>query len=204
MYVYGYGSLIWKPPPHTIERIPGYVKGFVRRFAQKSHDHRGVPGAPGRVVTLLTADDWKTVSQNDEHLRSSEECIVWGVAYLIDPAYEKEVFAYLDHREKDGYTLRNVDLYGPSEDGTGERVLVSKAMTYVGELSNPSFAGYEKLSLVAETVHRSVGPSGPNQEYLFKLVESIAELAPESEDTYLMEMVQRVKELDEINGRVKI
>lgn len=46
--VFGYGSLIFKPPPHGLESKAGYIKGFVRRFAQKSHDHRGTPERPGR------------------------------------------------------------------------------------------------------------------------------------------------------------
>ncbi|CAG8030661.1 unnamed protein product [Penicillium nalgiovense] len=34
LWVFGYGSLIWKPPPHYDQRVPGYISGYVRRFWQ--------------------------------------------------------------------------------------------------------------------------------------------------------------------------
>ncbi|KAI1750987.1 hypothetical protein F4782DRAFT_507645 [Xylaria castorea] len=33
-WLFGYGSLIWKPPPHYDRQIPGWVTGYVRRFWQ--------------------------------------------------------------------------------------------------------------------------------------------------------------------------
>ncbi|ORY15034.1 ChaC-like protein-domain-containing protein [Clohesyomyces aquaticus] len=35
-WLFGYGSLMWKPPPHYDQRIPGYIEGYVRRFWQVS------------------------------------------------------------------------------------------------------------------------------------------------------------------------
>ncbi|THU83884.1 hypothetical protein K435DRAFT_688678, partial [Dendrothele bispora CBS 962.96] len=118
--VFGYGSLIFKPPPHVIAQVPGFLKGYVRRFAQMSHDHRGTPEHPGRVVTLIHKEDWDKFSASDPF---PDEDVVWGVAYTIDPVYESEVRDDLDYREKDGYTLESIDVYGFDDDGNEKVVL---------------------------------------------------------------------------------
>ena len=51
LWIFGYGSLCWKPEfPHD-EQIVGRITGWTRRFAQRSADHRGTPEAPGLVAT---------------------------------------------------------------------------------------------------------------------------------------------------------
>ena len=80
-WVLGYGSLIWKQDFPYLESRPGRITGWVRRFWQGSHDHRGLDHDPGRVVTLVAAP--------------GEHCD--GRTFLVEP----EVFEHLDHREKD-------------------------------------------------------------------------------------------------------
>ena len=82
-WVFGYGSLIYKVDFPYLEREMAEIHGWARRFWQGSHDHRGTPEAPGRVVTLVPEPG--TVCR--------------GVAYRID----NTVFEHLDHREKNGY-----------------------------------------------------------------------------------------------------
>ncbi|KAI5986393.1 ChaC-like protein [Pisolithus albus] len=193
--VFGYGSLIFKPPPNVISQVPGFLKGYVRRFSQKSHDHRGTPENPGRVVTLIHKEDWDHFSASDAF---PDEDVVWGIAYTINPLYESEVRDYLDYREKDGYTLETLDVY-TIEDGI-EKVVVRNAYCYVGRPHNPSFVGSEPLSDLADRIWRSVGPSGRNKGYLYQLAESVRKLAPASFDSHLFALEDRVRELDDKNS----
>lgn len=190
--VFGYGSLIFKPPPYIISEVPGFLKGYVRRFAQKSHDHRGTPENPGRVVTLVHKEDWDHFSGSDAF---PDEDVVWGIAYTVNPLYESEVRDYLDYREKDGYTLETLDVY-TIEDGV-EKVIVHNAYCYVGHPDNPSFVGSEPLEALADRIWRSVGPSGRNKDYLYQLAESVRKLAPASFDSHLFALEDRVRELDD-------
>ncbi|KAF9221278.1 ChaC-like protein [Gyrodon lividus] len=198
--VFGYGSLIFKPPPHVISKVSGFLKGYVRRFAQKSHDHRGTPEDPGRVVTLVHKEDWDRFSASDAF---PDEDVVWGeylrcVAYTIDPLYISAVRDYLDHREKDGYTLEKLDIY-TIEDGA-EKVIMYNAYCYVGRPDNPSFIGSEPIDALAERIWNSVGPSGRNKDYLYQLAESVRKLAPASYDSHLFALETKLRELDDIRG----
>lgn len=61
-YIFGFGSLITHPGFDYSERVqPCYIRGWRRVFHQGSTDHRGVPEAPGRTVTLERCEGAVTV-----------------------------------------------------------------------------------------------------------------------------------------------
>ncbi|KAK2610820.1 hypothetical protein N8I77_004219 [Diaporthe amygdali] len=195
-WLFGYGSLIWKPPPHFDRRIPGWVTGYVRRFWQASQDHRGTPEAPGRVVTLIERSFWETLP--DPHSSADK---VWGVAYRIKAEHVEEVKEYLDIREINGYTIHYTPFSPASDPEKPIRTLV-----YIGTPDNDQFVGPQDIQALAEHIYRSEGPSGLNRDYLLGLDKALEELSPESGDEHVTDLSKRVRAIisrEEESGRGK-
>lgn len=179
MWIFGYGSLIWKTQFPYKKKVVGYVKGFKRRFWWWSEDHRGVPGAPGRVVNLLPGED---------------EDRVYGVAYEIDDNdWEEGVRDQLDHREKGGYTQHLATFY----PGEGQEASEQQVTLYLGQITHRQYAGPDSLDAMASTILSSVGPSGENKEYLYRLAQALRELVPSIRDTHVEQLEARVRVLEE-------
>jgi len=143
---------------------------------------------------LISIEDWAHFSSADPF---PDEDTVWGIAYTIDPAYAAEVRDYLDYREKNGYTIQYTDVHGFEND---VEVVVEKGATvYVGRRDNPAFVGSEDLDVLAARIHKSIGPSGRNKDYLYDLVDAVKKLAPESHDSHLAALESRVRALDSDN-----
>ncbi|MCC5854101.1 MAG: gamma-glutamylcyclotransferase [Idiomarina sp.] len=150
VWLFGYGSLIYKADFPFLQRRPAQIHGWTRRFWQGSHDHRGTPEQPGRVATLIKAPE--------------EICV--GMAYEVTP----DVFAHLDHREKNGYLRFFTEFEWL--DGAG----AVKGLVYVAGPDNEAFLGPASEAAIAAHIANSEGPSGPNDEYLLKLAAALREL----------------------------
>ena len=162
VWVFGYGSLIWRPSFPFVEKRRAAIVGFARRLWQGSDDHRGVPGALGRVVTLVPMP--------------GERCV--GVAYLIADHEADAVLAHLDHREKNGYQRVRVDLHEDHPEGT--RVF-AQGIVFVADSTNENFLGDAPLDAIVHQVRHSRGPSGDNAEYVLELSRALRALEAEDE-----------------------
>ena len=163
-WVFGYASLIWRPDIPFLESRIARVRGWKRRFWQGSHDHRGVPHAPGRVATLIPDAD-----------ASCE-----GVAYFVDGLQLQKTWADLDHREKNGYRREDVRL--EFRDGTA-----ADGVLYVAPVGNHAYLGPAPLPEMAALIARSAGPSGTNIDYLRRLADELRRLEIDDPHVFVLE-----------------
>lgn len=164
LWIFGYGSLVWRPSFEHVLARPAVVQGWTRRFWQWSTDHRGVPGAPGRVATVVES--------------AGESC--GGRAYAVAAEHQDQVLAALDHREKQGYDRRVVSL--GFDEGPDQRALM-----YVATPHNPSFAGDTPLAELAAIIRARHGPSGANLDYLLQLADALRAMGVDDPHVFALE-----------------
>ncbi|XP_024373184.1 gamma-glutamylcyclotransferase 2-3 [Physcomitrium patens] len=178
LWVFGYGSLIWKAGFDYDERVVGFIKGYTRVFNQASTDHRGTPDYPGRTVTL----------------EPEEGAHVAGCAYRVS-GYDAEqlVLSYLELREFE-YDLRTfVDFF---TEESPEEPVITGVLVYIGSPNrskNRYYLGPAPLQNMASQIATARGPAGPNYEYLFRLEEALYGIG--CEDEYIIELANEVRKL---------
>lgn len=175
-WVFGYGSLLWKPGFPYSERRVARLVGFQRRFALKSVHYRGTEENPGLVLGL----DW----------RPGAECV--GAAFRVRTADSREVRRYLYERELVSYSYFElkcpIELIG--DDGGAER---DQAICYVLDRTHRQYWGDLTLEQQAEIIAKAVGPMGPNADYLYSTVAHLAELGIEDEDLMTLNRLVRAR-----------
>ena len=165
IWLFGYGSLIWRPDFPFVKKRVAVVDGWVRKFWQGSHDHRGMPDAPGRVVTLLPA--------------ANQRCA--GIAFQIAQQEALEIFKALDYREKNGYERHTAPCLLMEEKRTVECIF------YIATESNPAFLGPAPVVDIAQQINVSAGPSGSNRDYLLQLARALRDHDLHDEHVFTLE-----------------
>ncbi|XP_028677783.1 glutathione-specific gamma-glutamylcyclotransferase 1 [Erpetoichthys calabaricus] len=165
LWIFGYGSLVWRPDFKYSRSKVGYVNGYSRRFWHGDNFHRGTDQMLGRVVTLVEDDDACT----------------WGVAYEVRGQEIEESLKYLNIRENvmGGYETKLIEFKPRGEDGS---VL---ALVYIATSDNPIYLGPASSEEIAVQIAVSSGKSGHNIEYLLRLAEFMRLSCPEVHDEHL-------------------
>ena len=153
LWIFGYGSLMWRPGFDFEERTLAVVRGYRRALCVYSHVHRGTPERPGLVLGLDRGGSCK------------------GVAFRVAAAAAETTLAYLRAREQVTMVYREATAGAVLADG--RRV---QALAYVVERRHPQYAGTLDLVEVERFVRQGVGISGPNPEYVRNTWEHMRQL----------------------------
>ena len=151
-WVFGYGSLMWRPGFPYLERAAATLHGRRRAFCIYSVHHRGTHERKGLVLGLAPGGS------------------VRGIAYRIAEADWPATYAYLQEREQ------------PTETYVEARVVVRlaggrriEALSFLSDKSHPQWAGAMSLERQAELIAGATGLSGRNIDYLADLVAHLRE-----------------------------
>jgi cation transport regulator ChaC len=169
LWIFAYGSLLWRPGFVFARRSAAFLEGWERRLDQGSPDHRGTPEKLGRVATLVRAE--------------GRRC--GGAVYLIAESERAEVLAALDHRERGGYDRVEVDAI--LADPAGDPV---RAVVWVASPDNPYHLGPAPIDAMIRQIRAAVGPSGANVEYVLRLGETLRALGVD--DPHVAEVAARL------------
>jgi glutathione-specific gamma-glutamylcyclotransferase len=146
-WVFGYGSLMWRPGFPFVDRKGAVLHGRRRAFCIYSVHHRGTYERPGLVLGLASGGS------------------VRGAAYRVAEADWPEVYAYLREREQPTETYVEATREARLVDGQRVQTLV-----FLSDTAHPQWAGALSLERQAELITGAIGLSGRNEDYLIDLV----------------------------------
>ena len=150
LWVFGYGSLMWRPGFNFIEQKPARLIGEHRALCVYSFDHRGTPERPGLVLGLDRGGACR------------------GIAFRVAADKKDATISYLREREQTTGVYREV-MRSVWLDGNA-RV---SALTYVADRSHVQYAGRLSLAEQLRVVRQGHGRSGHNRDYVLSTVKAI-------------------------------
>ncbi|MDV7341610.1 gamma-glutamylcyclotransferase [Terasakiella sp. A23] len=171
-WVFGYGSLMWRPGFDYIDAQPATLAGFERSFCIYSHYYRGTPSSPGLVLGLDP--------------KSDASCR--GVAFQVADENRDTVIAYLTERELCGYAYK-----AETHPLTLDCETQVDAYTFVADPDHALYAGDLGLDKAASLIMEAEGNAGLNRDYL---INSVRELEAHGyEDQPLHDLLKKVEYL---------
>ncbi|WP_214469524.1 gamma-glutamylcyclotransferase [Mesorhizobium sp. dw_380] len=169
-WVFGYGSLIWRPGFAHLETRRAQLHGYRRSLCVYSFVHRGTRQRPGLVLGL-------------DHGGS---CV--GLAFRVPGDLRDEVIAYLRERElvTSVYLERTLKV---RLDGAG----TVEAVAYIVDRKHEQYAGALDAAHAAAVVRGAVGQSGDNEDYVLSTLKHLEALG--IRDHWLEEVARRIAPL---------
>jgi glutathione-specific gamma-glutamylcyclotransferase len=165
LWVFGYGSLMWRPGFAHVERVSARLIGMHRALCVYSFVHRGTPEQPGLVLGLDRGGMCR------------------GIAYRVAPAAREKTIAYLREREQvtSVYleTMRRVEL----EDASKQQV---RALCYTVDRGHVQYAGRLTLDQLVHYVRQGHGSSGANRDYVLDAVHALEALGYRETELHLL------------------
>lgn len=148
-WIFGYGSLMWRPGFRYLEQYPARLDGYHRAPCIYSHHHRGTLDVPGLVLGLDRGG----------------YCL--GIAFKIDIKDRPQIIDYLYEREMIGYAYKPacVDLVMQEN-----RV---SAYTFIADPEHEQYAGDLGQERAARIIMQAQGISGLNRDYLLNTVHKL-------------------------------
>jgi cation transport protein ChaC len=152
LWVFGYGSLMWRPGFEFVEQVPARLIGEHRALCVYSFDHRGTPEKPGLVLGLDRGGACR------------------GIAFRVAARRRHDTVEYLRGREQTTNVYREVMRSVWLENEARQRV---SALAYVVDRGHVQYAGRLSLGEQLRHVLQGHGRSGNNRDYVLATVKSI-------------------------------
>jgi cation transport protein ChaC len=152
LWVFGYGSLMWRPGFAFVEQVPARLIGEHRALCVYSFDHRGTPEKPGLVLGLDRGGACR------------------GIAFRVAAKRRDDTVDYLRRREQTTHVYREVMRSVWLENEARQRV---SALAYVVDRGHIQYAGRLSLAEQLRYVRQGHGRSGNNRDYVLSTVKSI-------------------------------
>ncbi len=152
-WVFGYGSLMWRPGFAHTETARARLHGFRRSLCVSSFFYRGTPARPGLVLGLDRGGS----------------CV--GLAFRVPRQLRDEVLQYL--RDRELVTSVYIERMLPVRLESGETV---EAVTYIVDRAHAQYAGNLDEPTAARIVSGAVGQAGPNEEYVLNTISHLKAL----------------------------
>ena len=162
-WVFGYGSLMWRPGFEHVACEPARVIGLHRAPCIYSWVHRGTRERPGIVLGLAKGGSCR------------------GIAFKVEQSKRENVIDYLRARELVTNVYVETERNAILESGESVRVV-----TYIADPHHEQYAGQLSIDALVQQISGAVGQSGDNESYI---LETLAQLRKTGIRDGLMEAV---------------